>query len=349
MPGLRLLPTLSVLLALAVFYYWYTTTVRVDEVDTTPAPLPEISLRESVPEPTLPGGESGEFGLPAASPIEAEITATPGTGSSRLSGWIRNLAGAGLKDIRIELHSQELEGEEAEVHRGTSDSLGEFRFDNLIAGRAYRLEIQATTEYAAYRIDSIRVDENGASREIVLEPIRLVDVDGMIVDANLAPIPDFTFRLRSLVVDFPERVITSDSSGFFHLEGFPEGELRIATSNRDYYRIKGLELKADEYQTLTLVVDRGNYHLSGWVTDEFGLPLEEARITVKSAFAAGGYHSFSYRSTLTDSNGGFAFPDLGGKRYTLGVYANGYESHIRNHEFQSFADTLEIRLTRQAE
>ncbi len=339
-----MLPMLSVALALAMFYHWYSG--RPGEAPPRVAKPLEIPAAVAEPAAIVEPDDA-----PAAAPDSEAAAATdpepaPTDPPVRLSGWVRNQTGNALDGVRIELHSQGLDGEDPEILRRVSNPRGEFDFDGLVAGRSYRLEVKPGIDHAGYSVDSIVADASGSFHEITLEPLRLVSVDGMIVDTSDAPIPNFTFRLRSLIFEFPERIITSDSSGFFRLEDFPEGELRIATSNRDYYRIKGLELKADEYQTLKLVVDRGNYHLSGWVTDEFGTPLAEVRVTIKSAFSDDEYHSFSYRSTLTDSNGAFEFAELGGNRYTLGVYANGYESHIRNHEFLSFVETVEIRLTR---
>ncbi len=166
----------------------------------------------------------------------------------------------------------------------------------------------------------------------------------MIVDTNGAPVANFELSVRSLAADFPDRVIKSDASGYFRLENFPAGELRIATNASDYYRIKGLELRPDEYRNLTLIIDRGNYYLAGQVGDSNGAPVQQAQVTLKSAFATGEYHSYSYRSTVTDANGRFEFFDLGGKQLTLGVYANGYRSHIQRHDFVSFSDRVEIIL-----
>ena len=107
---------------------------------------------------------------------------------------------------------------------------------------------------------------------------------------------------------------------------------------------KGLELLPGEYRNLTLVIDQGSYYLSGWVSDGFGAPLPEVIITLKSAFATEGYHSFSYRSVATDSNGAFEFAGLGGHQLTIGVYANGFKTYIKQHDFSSFSDALEIVL-----
>jgi hypothetical protein len=150
--------------------------------------------------------------------------------------------------------------------------------------------------------------------------------------------------LRHLSLDYPDRVIRSDSSGFFSLKGFPAGAWRIANSQSDYFRIKGLELKPGEYRSLTLMIDRGSYHLSGWVRDSYSTPLAEVIVTLKSAFATDEYHSFSFRSKATDANGAFEFAGLGGHQLTIGIYATGFKTYVQQYDFNSFSDSLEIVL-----
>jgi hypothetical protein len=77
------------------------------------------------------------------------------------------------------------------------------------------------------------------------------------------------------------------------------------------------------------------------------MPLAEVQVTLKSAFATDDYHSYSYRSKVTDANGVFEFSELGGYPITLGAYADGFVTHAQNHEFRSFSDTLQIRLSKQ--
>jgi hypothetical protein len=276
-----------------------------------------------------------------ANKIEQPIT---GENTVTVSGWIGNEAGTGLVGVEVEVESSGFDGEKITLHKTTSGQRGEFIFAALISGRQYKLEIKPSGVYAGFSLDSFTAGQAKVPGEIILDRINLIDVDGMIVDTNHAPVANFKLEVRSLSVEYPDRSISSDSSGYFNLRAFPAGEVRIATNATDYYRIKGLELRADEYRNLTLVIDRGSYHLSGWVSDENGAPLAEVQVTLKSAFATDDYHSYSYRSKVTDANGTFDFSRLGGHPITLGVYADGFETHVRQHEFQSFSDTLQIRL-----
>ena len=258
-------------------------------------------------------------------------------------GRVRNSSGAGLAGLEIEIESKGFGDENISSARVVSDRLGAFTLQ-MVPERQYNLGISAAGNYAGYSLDAITHKDAQRLLDIVLERVELVDVDGLIVDTDLSPVADFELSLRHLALDYPDRIIRSDSSGYFSIKGFPAGEWRIATNQSDYYRIKGLELKPGEYRNLTLKIDRGNYHLSGLVRDSYGVPLAEVIVTLKSAFATDEYHSFSYRSIATDANGAFEFAGLGGHELTIGIYATGFKTYVRQYDFNSFSDSLEIVL-----
>jgi hypothetical protein len=260
-----------------------------------------------------------------------------------ISGRVGNSSGAGLAGLEIVIESKGFDGENISSALKVSDRLGAFTLQ-MVPERQYSLRISAAGNYAGYSLDAITHKDAQRLLDIVLERVELVDVDGLIVDTGLSPVADFELSLRHLSLEYPDRIIRSDSSGYFSIKGFPAGEWRIATNQSDYFRIKGLELKPGEYRNLTLKIDRGSYHLSGLVRDSFGAPLAEVIVTLKSAFATDEYHSFSYRSIATDANGAFEFAELGGNQLTIGIYATDFEPYIYQHDFSSFSDTLEIVL-----
>jgi len=270
--------------------------------------------------------------------------APPAESTVAIQGHIGNATGDALSGFEIEVESHGFDGEEIVSNRVKSDLRGEFTVD-LVPQRQYKLSVKPAADYAGFNLDAFTAEAADSLRNIILEQVKLVDIDGMIVDTNHAPLADFELNVRHLSVVFPDAIIRSDSSGYFALRNFPAGELRIATNTPDYFRIKGLQLRPDEYRNLTLIIDRGNYHLSGWVSDANGTPLAGgAQVTLKSAFATAEYHSYSLRATITDANGAFAFAELSGHRATLGVYASGLKTHIQQHEFESFSDSIEIKL-----
>ena len=337
-PRIRFLPLAAIALALAMVYLaWLSPRLE----DSTP---PESPLAIANPDPvaTRPAAPGPKAGAAAARPDPALPSAGDAL-SIAVAGRITNAAGAPLGDIRVELQPRGDDSVES-IARARSDRQGRFAFAAVEPGRRYQLRVPPTDAYAGYSDESLTFAADAPTLEIVLEPVVLVDADGIIVDTSQAPVANFTMRLRSAATNTPERVITSDATGYFRLEDFPAGELEINTSGRDFDRIRGLELRRDAYNKLTLVVERGDYRLTGRIGDDAGEPVAGARVTLKGALRQGQNHTFSYRSTLTDADGGFAFADLGSYRYTLGVHAAGYETQIRNHEFQSFDERLEIRL-----
>ncbi len=313
MQGLRTLGMIGVVVAIALVLL----------LTRSPEPAPPgdtgISATAAQPNRSTPMLESAPDNPPEASPPQTlesvntenvQAVATEGTVSLR--GWIGDASGTGLEGIDIEVESHGFDGEDIVRLSATSDNSGEFLLENMVAERQYKLEIKPQASYAAHSIDSFTADSADALQKIILQRVELVDVEGMIVDTNLAPVANFEVSVRSLAAEYPDRVIRSDSTGYFELSAFPAGELRIATNAADYYRIKGLELKPDEYHNLTLMIDRGNY--------------------------------LSYRSAVTDDNGAFAFEQLGGHPATLEIHAEGYQTLIRRHEFESFSDSIELRL-----
>ena len=184
-----------------------------------------------------------------------------------------------------------------QAHRALSDSLGMFTFTDLDPTGKYQMRIDPSAEYAGYFLDFFTIDSLAKPHEIVLPRLNLAELQGTVVDSDYAPIADFTLTVDSLETEYPTRKIVSDASGYFRIENFPVGELRIYTAAPDYFRIRGLELRADEYRNLTLVIDRGSYRLGGIVRNENARPQPHVRVTLKSVIATGDYHSYSYRTT----------------------------------------------------
>jgi hypothetical protein len=306
---------------------------------TEPAPLPQ-----STDTPML-GSSRPALSTATEAVVETVDTDAAARQTVAVSGHVSNDSGAPLAGLDIALESKGFDGEKVATARVVSDQYGGFTLQ-LVPARQYKISIAAGGDYAGFTLDGFTDSDAERLQNIVLERVELVDVDGLIVDTDLAPVADFELNLRHLTLEYPDRIIRSDSSGYFSVKGFPAGEVRISTNKSDYYYIKGLELRPGEYRNLTLMIDRGSYHLSGWVHDTNGAPLAEIIVTLKSAFATDEYHSFSYRSVTTDSNGVFEFSGLGGHQLTLGVYGAGFRTQIRKYDFQSFSDTLEIVLER---
>lgn len=296
------------------------------------------------------GYQENRVGVPidkvtAQSTLELNVTLSAGSSSTTVHGQVGNASGAGLPGVKIELRARRFEQSGAIFYAVISDENGGFAFEGIRSGLEYRLYIAPSEKYAGFRLESYRVSHSTPPTRIVLETLRLVNVDGIIVDTDNAPVANFEINVQNLSVDYPDRKISSDSSGFFRLENFPAGEIKLSSSAPEYYKIVGLRLSANDYRNLRLTIDKGGYYLSGWVSDNHGKPIAQARVTLGSVFDKESYQSHSHRSTMTDGNGGFDFSRLGGQEHTLNVHAPGYITHVQTHRFSSFSDSLLVRLS----
>lgn len=264
-----------------------------------------------------------------------------------VQGGVNDQLGQGIRDMQIEIsHKDSLTGNQ-KIYTATTDHRGEFLFDAIPPGNNYRLEVLSSGTYLGILVDSFAISIDMPLVMLTLDSIELVTVDGMIVDVDNAPVANFEMLVQNVGIAYPGRRIISDSSGFFHLAGFPGGELQISTRGAEHFKISGISLNSNMYRNLTLVLDKGGYHLSGWVSDEFDAPITQARVTLTSILNREDYQSSSYRSRVTDSNGVFAFAELGGQEHLLSIDAIGYETRQINYRFQSFSDDLEIKLQRK--
>ena len=248
--------------------------------------------------------------------------------------------------MQIEISPKNRSAWQQDLYTANTDHRGEFRIDMIPPNTEYRLEVLASGTYLGTLLDPFPVERDMLAVTITLESIELVTVDGMIVGADDAPVADFEIMVQNIDIAYPGRKIVSDASGFFQLAGFPTGELQLSTSGADHFKITGITLRPSEYRNLTLALDKGSYHLSGWVTDEFDAPVAQARVVLTSEFSREDYHSSSYRFKVTDSNGGFSFSGVGGQDHGLSVDAIGYETRQLDYRFQSFSDNLKIQLQR---
>jgi hypothetical protein len=264
-----------------------------------------------------------------------------------IEGWVGNPSGSGLSDIVIKLESLGFDGEEPAIWTVSTDHRGDFTLQDLVPQRQYKLEIDASQQHAGATISSFTTGTADLLKSIILKEITMVRIDGMIVDSDLAPIADIALEVRHLSIEFPDRIIRSDSSGYFNLDSYPAGEVRIYSRSTDGFRIKGLELNPDEYRTVTLILDKGSNHLSGVVTNNLGTLMAGIQVILKSGFATDNYHSYSYRTATTNQGGTFDFSNLANHMVTVGVYAAGYEDHIQRHNFSSTFDRINIVLTKK--
>lgn len=288
---------------------------------------------------------------PGSEPISDEVDGAvapliDAAASVDVHGQVTDILGQGISDLKVEISAKGSLLRQQDIYSVTTDHRGEFLFVSIPPSDDYRLEVLASGIYLGTLLDPFLVDRDMDAPTIILDSVELVTVDGMIVDVDDAPVGDFEILVQNIGLAYPGRNIVSDSSGFFQLAQFLAGELQLSTSGAEHLKITGITLRPNEYRNLMLVVDKGSYHLSGWVSDEYDAPVAQARVVLTSDFLREDYHSSSYRLEVTDSSGGFSFSGLGGQDHLLTIDAIGYATQHINYRFLSSSDNLEIKLQR---
>ena len=235
---------------------------------------------------------------PVQSNYEIDVTLQSSADTTNVHGWVGNALGEGLAGRKITIRARAGQSVGIKFYTVITTSNGEFMFEGIRADTNYKLVIEPSEQYAGYTFEPLQISQQTPRLTIILDRLSLVDVDGLIIGIDNAPIANFSMNVQNLSLDYPDRRITSDSSGFFALRGFPAGELKLSTNAPEYFKITDFVLSADNYQNQTIVIDRGNYFLNGWISDENGVPVESARVTLSAKFSNDDYQSHSHRSVV---------------------------------------------------
>lgn len=277
---------------------------------------------------------------------ELDVNLQDALDSVNLQGWIGNEVGIGLEGARVELSAGYTRNRDSFYLTAFADTNGNFEFEGVRSGETYKFSVNLTPEYPYYEDLDFQVTQNPEQINIVLEKLSFVDVDGMILNRDSTPVPNYEMYISNVTTGAHTRKVVSDSSGFFTLPDFPLGEVRLSTHGAEFFKISGLQITDTGYQNLKLVVDRGSHYLFGWIGDENGVGVEKAMVTLERKFKGGEIEHSSYRSQSTDSNGGFAFENLGDGEYHVTVYALGFENQDFIHRFDAPANEIFVVLKR---
>jgi hypothetical protein len=267
--------------------------------------------------------------------------------TTSINGWIGNQNGEGIaaQKVRITSHGGLSLGNILYVV--SSDERGDFSFEGVRSGLTYRLEVLPSAEYLRYKNDFVEATHNTPFLKVILTRINLVDIDGMVVGSTGVPVSNFEIHVRNTTTNSLVRTVTSDSSGYFKLERFPAGEVQFSTTSPEYFKITGVTLAPDETRSLNLVIDKGIHYLSGWISDQNGVPVENARVTLDAEIESGITQSISYRSKLTNRTGSFSFAGLGNETHMITVYTKNFARKEISHRFKSASEEIHIILSQK--
>ena len=264
----------------------------------------------------------------------------------RLAGWVGNDIGVSLEGARVDISALDSTGDNDYYLTVFTDHQGNFMLEGVHASTHYRLTVNLAPEYPVYHDPEFYVGADPRHLGILLKSLEFVNVNGMILNPESAPVANFEIYIKNVTTGAHTRKIVSDSSGFFSLHDFPLGEVSLTTRGAEFYKISGLELSESDYTNLELIVDKGDRYLTGWINDENGIAVKKAMVTLDATITDGAIEYFSYRSRSTDSTGKFSFDNVASGEHRISVYANGFNKLDIQHRFQSQSDQVHLTLTR---
>ena len=266
---------------------------------------------------------------------ELNVSLIKSLDSVKIEGWISNEFGESLSGQKIHISSWGYQGQETIFYSALSDDKGEFVFEGVKPDVDYKLAVDSTPEYARYIVEGLSITRTPPRLNIILKTLNYIEVNGMFVNNQGTPIANFEININNLTTGTHIQKIVSDSSGFFSVKKFPAGEMQFTSKAPEYFTINGLTLLENDYKNLVIVIDRGNYQLSGWVSDQNGVAVERAMVALDAEIKRGGIQSISRRSSVTDGTGRFRFEGLSDVEHVISVYARGFYKNVQSHRFQS--------------
>lgn len=275
---------------------------------------------------------------------ELDVMLADDSDSVRLSGRVSNDHGAPLEGARVDLTGLQPGNGNNYYLTVFSEPDGGFVLEGVPAGRKYKLSVNLTPEYSIYLDPDFRVSNDPRPLQIRLKSLKFIDIDGMILNRQGAPVPDFEIDVKNVTTGSHKRTIVSDSSGFFSLRNFPLGEVSFTTRGPEFFRISGLVLTGTEYRNLVLTIDKGSLSLSGWISTESGHIPKRAMVTLDRTDREGPVEYRQYSSQSIGNTGRFTFAGLSAGEYRLTIFAQSYHRTELKHRLGNQSEEIRVIL-----
>ncbi len=274
-----------------------------------------------------------------ASGATVNVVMQPVESWTSLSGIVYSDSGEPLtgRELQLRPHSAR------QVHRATTDGEGRYTFPFLESPAAYRLVVFGGADHRDHQ-QALNLTADTAELDIVVGSYEFGEVTGQLVNLNGVPVPDFELVLRNTGSRKPNALVSTDTLGNFEIPAAPAGEFVVASQSTPSILVQGLRLSPGDKLHLPLVLDWGNHELRGIVVDASGNPVPASRIVLQWSHQAGGITTSSTRRTAADTQGHFAFSNLGPGPHSLHVDAPGFRRVDLDHDMsrQGYAVTVKL-------
>jgi protocatechuate 3,4-dioxygenase beta subunit len=244
-----------------------------------------------------------------------------------LKGTVSDDGGQPLPGRRVELRPKA----GGQTQSTTTDEKGVYTFAFVEAPANYRLVVSGGSGFKDVKQD-ITVTTTGKEFNVATERFETGAVVGQLVNQHGAPIADFEFLLKNVDSIEPSAVVRTDRLGNFKIPDVPAGDLVISSVSTPSVLIKGLRLEPGEQIHVSMVLDWGDHSIRGQVVDSTGIPVPASRVVLNWSHREETLDMYTTRRTATDSEGRFAFSNLGPGPHSLKVDAPGFLSVDIDHD-----------------
>ncbi len=256
------------------------------------------------------------------------------------SGWLSETNGVEVADTVVKLSSPYRNL----YYSTTSDEHGAFLFKGIKAGDHYQMSIENHKSYKPLHIEKISITNDTLPLQIVLEPLKLIPLQGIVVDSYGGYVPKLKLKVRSLVNSLYDTGITTDNFGRFELSEFPVGGVSFSTQSPVFFEVEGIQLSTLNGYGIVVPVNIGMQQISGWVRDQNGLPVATARIILDAESQTNGLTNHSVRTIKTDESGYFQFKNLHLGEHYITVHAKGFLSQELSYDTGTRFDQIYFQL-----
>jgi protocatechuate 3,4-dioxygenase beta subunit len=256
-----------------------------------------------------------------------------------VEGMVTNNAGQPLAGRRVELRPQA----GRRTQSTTTDASGRYVFDFVESPADYRLFVSGGEGFKDVERE-LHVTTYGNDADVVAEAYETGVIAGRLVNQNGVSIPGFELVLKNVESRNPIAVVRTDSLGNFEVPAAPAGELVFSSASTPSVLVKGLHLEPGERVDMSLVLDWGDHLIRGQVVDSRGNPVPASRVVLNWSHRDEQIDTQTTRRTATDTQGRFAFSNLGPGPHSLKVDAPGFLGVDIDHDLSRQGYGLTVRL-----